>query len=740
VHFPLLIQDLAVILGVAALVTYLFQRIKQPVVLGYILAGLIVGPHTPPFSFIQDLPNIKVWAEMGVIILMFYLGLEFSFRRLMRLGGAVFGIGVFQLFFMIFLGKWGASLLGWSAQDGVYLGCMLAISSTTIIIKALEEFKLKSKKFAEIVVGILIVEDLAAILILVFLGGLSSAQGVTAGDLLQTLFELGFVVGLWVLLGYFLVPRLVTAIGRMGSDEMLVILSLGLCLILVTLAAWLHYSVALGAFLMGSILAETKELHRIERLTRPLRDVFAAVFFVSVGMLVDPRLLIENWQAVLLVSLLVIGGKVLSLTVASLIFGQTLKRSLQVAFSMAQIGEFSFIIATLGLGLGAIDPKLYPIIVAVSVITTFTTPYLILLSGPTSEWLEAQLPHRWIKWIRRRAQRIEQAQMMVDDSHRLRWKLIATWISCGILVTAVFLGAEKILRPWVSSLAGWELWAGSLSWLFSVLVSAPFIWAMIFLFAPLKVQSSVWPRRFAMTFGPLGAALWLAIVTAPFFEPTAFFALMVVAALLAFLVFQGQLRRSFEWFEEKFHLAFEEVETDVLASSRRFRHLVPWDAHLGRVVVNLSSSFVGQTLANLKLREKLGVNILAIQRGDFSLVAPNRSEIIFPGDELLSLGSDEQLAELETLATGSGASMAGGGDFQDYDMKAIPIPKGSRLDGVSIASSGIRQEFGGLVVGVERGKERELNPSSEALILGGDLVWVVGSRSRLQDLSQSLHK
>jgi Kef-type K+ transport system membrane component KefB/Trk K+ transport system NAD-binding subunit len=376
-HLPQLIIDLAVILGVAAFVTYVFRLIRQPVVLGYIVAGVIVGPYTPPLFMVGDITSVQVWAELGVIFLMFCLGIEFSFRRLRRVGIGAILTALIQIIFMFGLGILVGPKFGWTGLNAAFLGCMIAISSTTIIIKALEELNLKSKKFAELVFGILIVEDLAAILMLV---GLTSVVETDQANLLSMLWagaKLISMVSLWLILGFQIVPRLMSEISKKGNNEMFVVVSLGLCLGMVTLSGYFHYSAALGAFVMGSILAETKEAHRIESLVSPLKDVFGAVFFVSVGMMLDLQVIVRNPLTIFGLSALIVIGKILAVSLGGLMTRQGAKTSLSAAFTMAQIGEFSFIIANLGLAFKVLEPEILPIIVAASVLTTFTTPYLI---------------------------------------------------------------------------------------------------------------------------------------------------------------------------------------------------------------------------------------------------------------------------------------------------------------------------------------------------------------------------
>ena len=380
-HLYPLIQDLAVILGLSSVVSLICQRLRQPIVLGYLISGVIAGPYTPPFSLVLDITGIRIWAELGVIFLMFSLGLEFSFRKLLKVGITAAVTGPLEAFFMLGLGFGLGKLLGWNATNSIFLGAILSISSTTIIIKALDELKLKRERFAELVFGILIVEDLVGILILAGLSTLADKNGISGSALALASLKLIAVVGIWIFLGLFTIPRLTNRISRKASDETLTLVSLGLCLALVAFAAYLHYSAALGAFIMGALIAESDEPHRIEKLIEPIRNVFAAVFFVSIGMLLNPADVAKHWAMILLVTLVTIAGKLFSTTLGVRMTGHKLPGAIRVGFSLAQIGEFSFIIAGLGLTLGIMDPALYSIAVAVSVITTFTTPYLIRYSG-----------------------------------------------------------------------------------------------------------------------------------------------------------------------------------------------------------------------------------------------------------------------------------------------------------------------------------------------------------------------
>ena len=394
-HLPHLVTDLGIILAAAGITTVLFKMLKQPLVLGYIIAGLLVGPHLPLFPTIHEIENIQIWAEIGVIFLLFSLGLEFSFKKLVTVGGASSVMAFVEIVTMLLLGYMTGQLLGWSTMDSIFLGGILSISSTTIIVRAFNELGVKSQRFAGLVFGVLIVEDLVAILLLVLLSTLAVSQQFAGTEMLAAVLKLAFFLVVWFLAGIFLIPTLLKRLGRFMNDETLLIVSLALCLLMVILAAQVGFSPALGAFIMGSILAETTKAEKIEHLITPVRDLFGAIFFVSVGILINPAMIVEYAGPIALISAITVLGKVFSITGGGLLAGQGLRTSIQSGMSVTQIGEFSFIIATLGLTLNVTSEFLYPIAVAVSAITTFTTPYMIRLSEPLYRTVESALPEQW---------------------------------------------------------------------------------------------------------------------------------------------------------------------------------------------------------------------------------------------------------------------------------------------------------------------------------------------------------
>jgi CPA2 family monovalent cation:H+ antiporter-2 len=723
-HLAPLIQDLAVILGVAALVTFFFRLIKQPVVLGYIVAGIIVGPYTPDFFSVVDTESVKVWAELGVILLMFALGLEFSFRRLAKVGISAGMTAVIQILTMIILGNLTSKVLGWSSMDGIFLGCMIAVSSTTIIIKALEELGLKTKRFAELVFGILIVEDLAAIIMLVALSNIASKASLSGMDLLSAGGKLALVVGAWLVIGMFIVPRLIRAVGRRGNDEMMIVFSLGLCLALVSLSAYFHYSVALGAFIMGSILAETREVHRIEELVTPLKDMFGAVFFVSVGMLLDPQIIFSNWASVLLVCAVIIIGKVGSVAFGTLLTGQTLGTAVHSGFSMAQIGEFSFIIATLGLNYKAIRPDLYPIIVAASLITTFTTPYLIQYAGPMTEILKRRLSATSLARLDRYGLFIQRRSSSGTFSKDFYVRGLR-WLASMVVVLTIFMVTGAKVYPWLEEQIPRREVAQATAWLLSFAFSAPFIWAMLTAFRA--------PYQLAVLVSRIATVVVLAIFSLEFF---AFWILLLVTGGVAgvvFFLFRRRFETFYQWFEDKFIAGMGTTDEE---SGSSHAHLVPWDAHLAEITVDAHSSIVGQTLIELGLRERFGMNVVVIQRGDKDIVAPKATERIYPGDVILCFGTDDELerfdAELIRHTVGQ--------DEEDVDasyaLRPFEVQANSRVLQRSIRDSGIREQFDCMVVGIERQGQRLRSPKSDLTLEEKDLLWVVGNVRQLQRLQE----
>ena len=734
-HLAPLIFDLAIILAVAGFMSLVFQKIRQPVVLGYILAGVIVGPYTPPFQLVKDIPSIQTWAELGVIFLMFTLGLEFSFRKLLSVGlTAGVSAGLEVTFFMILgygIGTW----LGWSSMDSLFLGAMLSISSTTIAIKALEELKLKTHKFAGLIFGILIVEDLFAILLLVGLTTIASSESFSVLNLATASLNLIVITGSWFVTGYFVVPRLITYVGKTENNEMLTLVSIGLCLGLVVLAVSLGYSAALGAFIMGSILAETKIIHQIESLMAPLRDLFGAIFFVSIGMMIDPKVMWQYKETILLLCFITIIGKIFITSFGALITGQSLKNSIQVGLGLAQIGEFSFIIAGLGISMKAISERLYPIAVAVSLITTFTTPYLIKNSGAIADWADRKLPWKF-------KQIIERYSIWCNHRKGNHFKdkdlllVFVRWTINGIIVTFIYkfcfkhITAERI--PFSEMIGEWR---PHLTWLISFLLSLPFIWGMIFTsrghYLTIRKEKNL-VKAIVVLFLPILTSVWIGILSFKYFPIEIILLATLLSLMLIYFLLFKKLESQYKWLEKKFLATFNKRgPTNV---PHVLSGLAPWNSHLVDIQVHPNAHLINSSLLKANLRQRFGVNIVAIKRGLHTIIAPGSYELILPADILTVLGNDEQLdkARPELEIPSSLTSLIP--DSSNYRLRHLTIGPGCKLTGVSLRDSGIRDRFHATVVGVERSNQRIINPDTDLKIQLNDVVWVVGEENLLNEL------
>lgn len=734
-HLAPIIRDLAVILSIAAVVTLVFRLLKQPVVLGYIVAGIVVGPYTPPVFSVVDSHSVQIWAEIGVIFLMFALGLEFSFTRLRRVGTSAIVTGSTQIGVMIALGYLYGLSRGWDFTNSIFLGCMIAISSTTIIIKSLDELGLKTRRFAELVIGILIVEDLAAIVMLVALGNLAIMASVSGINLLKTTLTLAFVVGAWLIIGMFVVPRLIATVRRRGTDELLIVTSIGLCLSLVTLSASLGYSVALGAFIMGSILAETRDATTIEHLVSPLKDLFGAVFFVSVGMMLDPQVILNEWQTVLAISVLVIVGKFFAVFFGALSTGQTLRTSTQSALSMAQIGELSFVIATLGMGLKVIDSTLYPMIVAVSVVTTFLTPYLLKSADATVGLIDRYLPEtakvfltRYAAWVQHhRSQKFLTREAAI---------MLLRWFACMVVVSLLFLTSSRWLLPWLNQYfvdpnSQSEI---LVAWIVTFCIASPFIWGMLTAFKSVaKPKPGLNIANYLVTLFLMGAlstefmTVWISVTATA----------SIAATIL--MLFRKRLESSFKWFEQTFISGLEAGAPDetnsVNLDQEAHSHLLPWNGYLSSIVVEPDSSLAGQTLLDLKLRERFAINVMVVQRGKQHFVAPSASLQIFPGDKILCVGSDEDMDRFKKeLHTHTVQTMATPHALSTYALWSMEVLVNSQLRGQTIRDARIQDRYKCMIVGLQRQASRLYSPPSSTTLSAGDVLWVVGSTSQLQIL------
>ncbi|SDM00874.1 monovalent cation:H+ antiporter-2, CPA2 family [Catalinimonas alkaloidigena] len=737
-HVPPLILDLALILGVAGITTLIFKKLNQPLVLGYLLAGLLVGPNFPLFPTILETESIRTWADIGVIFLLFGLGLEFSFKKLVQVGGAASLTGLLEIGAMLLLGYSTGTWLGWSAMDSLFLGGIMAISSTTIILRAFEELGLKTRRFVSLVFGILIIEDLVAILLLVLLSTLAISQRFAGMELLGSLLKLGFFLTVWFLAGIFLIPSLLRRLRQTLTDETLLILSLGLCFVMVVLVTSAGFSSALGAFLMGSILAETIFVEKIEHLLRPIKDLFGAVFFVSVGMLINPVLLLDYLGPVLLISATVILGKAFFVSLGAVLAGQSLRHALATGMSMTQIGEFSFIIATLGVSLRVTSDFLYPIAVAVSVLTTFTTPYLMRLAEPFYRVLERQLPSRWRASLQTYSAGTQRITQVSDWQQVLRTYLQAVTINTVICIALILL-TTYFLTPIVTFRIIASPWGEMLTALLALSLMAPFLWAL----SVKKLRSTsyvtLWRSR-VFSRGPLvaleAARIAIGVGLVSFLLAQLFSVLVGLGAAVLMIgvvlpLFTHRLQQTYARLENRF---LYNLNARALEQQRpmAYRHLVPWDAHLASFEVSPDADCLGKTLTELAFREKYGVNIVQIERGSRTIVAPNGAEPLFPGDKLTVVGTDEQLQRFKPTVAPTPAQVVH--TTPEVMLKQLMVDAQFPFLGKSIREARIREKTHGLVVGIERGGQRMLNPDPATVFQLGDVVWISGEKQLILSL------
>lgn len=736
-HLAPLIQDLGIILAIGAAAAFVFHRLRQPLVLGYILAGTILGSSTVmPFSLVSDLPNIRVWADIGVIFLMFHLGLEFSFSRIQKLGVSSSIAGLCEITLMALFGFALGRVMGLRPWEALFLGSMLSISSTTIIMKALDEAGLKSHRFAEAVFGILIVEDLVAILLIVLFTSLSDGQIFEGQGLFQAFGELVLVIGGWFIAGGVLVPRFIGRVGQTRNDELLTLLAIGLCLALAVTAAHFQFSTALGAFIMGSLMAETRESERISALVRPLRDVFAAVFFVSIGMLVDVSLLSESAPMVLAIALLVILGKFVAVSVGALLAGHSLRRSVRAALSMGQIGEFSFILAGLGVSTGQLSAEMQAIVVSVSILTTFTTPYLIRAANPAIDFMEKRIPSKFLLSFWERSPSIRHGKTFALLPDWLKPGLGRLFIN-GIIVGIIFGLTNRFVFPLTPRLTGDEFLARALGYLIALLLSAPFLYAMLTAARRRGTHDAGPPPDRAgeaalrlLVFSCL-TLLWIGVLSSQYLSKTASASVTIALALVIAAVFYRRLELSYGWIEKRYLDALKHKEPES-PTQRAMRELAPWDAHLVRLVCHPNSSVVGQPLHATGLRKQYSLNVIAIKRGDQVITMPAGKEVIFPCDELLVLGTDEQVDLARPLIERPSVAASPSRDFSDFETRRMTIQGGSPLADTAIGESRLQEDFASMIVGIERDGRRILNPDPQLKLKRFDLIWLVGPRTSLR--------
>ncbi len=746
-ELPSLIQDLALILIVAGIVTIIFKRLKQPLVLGYVVAGFLVSPKMPYIMSVVDIANIHTWADIGVMFLLFSLGLDFSFKKILKMGSSPFIATCVVVFCMIVLGITVGHAFGWGRMDCIFLGGMLAMSSTTIIYKAFDDLGLRQQGFTSMVMSVLILEDMLAIVLMVMLSALASEATLSGGQMLESVLRIAFFLILWFVVGIFAIPWLLRSSRKLINNETLLIIALGLCCAMAVISTKVGFSSAFGAFVMGSILAETVEAEKIIKLVEPVKNLFGAVFFVSVGMLVDPQILVEYSLPILVLVLTILVGQSIFGSFGFLLSGQSLKSAMQCGFSMAQIGEFSFIIASLGLSLGVIGDFLYPVVVAVSVITTFLTPYMIRLSTPAYNNLERHLSKNIIRILNDFALS-RPSSTPQGNWRRLVLQMLRNTVIYSILSVAVIALMFSFALIPLRQLMPLE-WANDVCGLLTVALISPFLRAMVMKKNRSKEFKLLWRgnkmNRASLSFTvvvrfviAMGFVFYICNYLTHFTKAI----IVVIAIVLVTLMIQSrQLKKRSIRMERLFmqNLHSRDIKAQVYGHKRPLYegHLLDRDIHISDFDVPEDSSWAGMTLAELKLASKFGVNVSSILRGRQRINIPSGDARIFPGDKIQVIGSDDQLTTFSNALKTNLQPEDINIEKREMKLRQLVISSKGCFFGKTLSESGIRDVYGCMAVGIEKGEENLSPLSPNHKFKKEDTIWVVGENDDLERLMEA---
>lgn len=740
-----LIKDLALILIVAGIVTLLFKKLKQPLVLGYIVAGFLVSPHMPLTMSVVDKGNIQTWANIGVMFLLFSLGLDFSFKKILKMGLAPIIASVSIVFFMSMLGMMVGYAFGWDHMDCIFLGGMLAMSSTTIIYKAYDDMGLSQQSFARLVMSVLILEDILAIVMMVMLSAIASGNNPDGVRMVESLLKIGFFLVLWFVVGLYVVPSFLRMTRKLMTEETLVIVALGLCCAMAWISTAVGFSSAFGAFVMGSILAETIEVERIEKVVAPVKNLFGAIFFVSVGMLVDPKILVSYALPIAVLVLTIIIGQAVFGTFGYILSGQPLKTAMRCGFSMAQVGEFAFIIASLGLSLKVISNFIYPVIVAVSVVTTFITPYMIRASVPAYNTLEHILPRRWVRRLNHMGAAHQATAKEKSTWNRLLKKMGVNTLIYSILciaITAVML--TFVLQFFRNIMPHW--WANGATGLVTLICISPFMRALVTKNNHSEEAKALWTEsrlnRFPLLFtilfrGAIAAAILFYICNYLARFNNAIVITLAIIVIMA-MVFSRNLKRRSIMLERSFikNLNSREIAAQVSGKRRPLfeKNLIDRDIHISDVDIPEDSEWAGKSLSKLGLRTRFGIHVSSILRGHQRINIPGGDAIIFPGDKLQVIGSDDQLQVFANAVKNDIVPEDSQIEKREMKLQKIIISSDSPFVGKTLRESGIREKYNCMLVGVEEGQDNltKINPNRKFAV--GDIIWVVGEEESIKTL------
>ena len=743
-----LVKDLALILISAGVFTIISKALKQPLILGYIVAGFLVGPHMGLFPTVTSTAEVKEWSDIGIIFLLFALGLEFSFKKLLKVGSSALITAMTQCVGMFILGFLVGEAIGWSNMESVFLGGMLSMSSTTIIIKAYDDLGYKDRPFAPLVFGALVFEDLIAVVLMVLLSTMAVSNKFAGGEMLMGLGKLVFFLILWFLVGIYMIPTLLKKAHKYLNDEILLLVSLGLCFVMVSLASLAGFSEALGAFVMGSILAETLESEHIMHLTQGIKDLFGAIFFVSVGMMVDPHVIAEHWGTILVLTITVMLGILFCSTSGAVLAGQGLDNAVHAGFSLAQLGEFSFIIAGLGVSLGVMRDFIYPVIITVSVITTFTTPYMIKAGTPAYQFLLKKLPEQFVTRINSfSSQERNNTAAAQNEWKRLIKQLALRVLLYGVILIAIDLGSHLFLDKYIinrlESVAPFV--RNLISVVITLVVMSPFLVGIAISGneinrSSIKLikarQANVWPVISLALLRILIAMGFVLSVIATHFHLAFWTFLLILVSGVAFFFIGRRSISKFTIVEDRFMANLNEKEQQqrrmAPVTSKVSDKMARYNVKTDMITISPDSLYAGKPLRELPFRHKTGVNIVKIVRGSRTIMIPTGDEVIFPFDKLLAVGTKDQLTEFRKDMTenifvpdDSAAETLAPREFQ---LDSITLKEDSWLTGKTLVETDMRS-CGCMVISVVSDGQVTTNPKPDYRFKAGDIVWLAGEKS-----------
>ena len=735
-----LVKDLALILIAAGLFTIISKALKQPLILGYIVAGFIVGPHLGLFG-ITSVESVEQWSEIGIIFLLFALGLEFSFKKLLKVGSSALITAGCVCVGMFVTGNIVGHALGWTHMEGIFLGGLMSMSSTTIIIKAFTDLGLKNKSYATLVFGTLVVEDLIAVVRMVLLTTIATANQFAGGEMLMGLAKLLFFLILWFLVGIYVIPSFLKWARKYLNDEILLLVAIGLCFGMVSLASYAGFSSALGAFVMGSILSETIEGEHIGKLVANIKDLFGAIFFVSVGMLVDPAVIAAHWLPILILTVVTIIGMTIFGSLGALVSGRGLNTAVHTGFSLAQLGEFSFIIAGLGVSLGVMRGFIYPVIIAVSVITTFTTPYMIKAATPVCNFLYKKLPVKLLAKLDPTPDSGRTSAMEQSLWKSLLRSYFLRVLLYSVILLAIFLGSklylDKLLVQLLPDAA--DALRNAVSLAVTLVLMAPFLYGLAVNGHDIKHAAVQLMKEKDSNKWPVLALVFLRIFIAIAFVIAAFLLhyqlsywslLLIVLAGIAFFIVARRSVHQFNGLEERFITnlnqkeEYERMRTPIASGVRS--KMKGHDVAAESVTISPNSEYAGKKLKDIPFRQKYGINIAKVIRGSKRILIPSPEEFIYPYDEVLAIGTNEEVKHfVEEMNAEDDQRISY--ETDDFVLDAFELQKGCYLDGKKLKDTNMRQH-GCMVVGVERNGLSLMSPKPDFVFEAGDFVWLAGER------------